>query len=127
MRQNETGPGGIAGTPGASRNLPVFREARVHNLTIAFFAMAAGFAGSGISANLYRLLVKESATSVGRAFYVGVMIFAGPNVLFESAARAWRQKSCSTVAFWLAAALCGYWSFALGLLFMQVGSAIKAL
>lgn len=99
----------------------------MHNLMIAFFAMAAGFAGSGISANLYRLLVKESATSIGRAVYIGVMIFAGPNVLFESAARAWRKKSCSTVAFWLAAALSGYWSFALGLLFMQVGLALRAL
>lgn len=99
----------------------------MHNLMIVFFTMAAGFAGSGISANLYRLLVKESATSVGRAAYVGIMIFAGPNVLFESAARAWRKKSCSTVAFWLAAALSGYWSFALGLLFVQVGLALKAL
>ena len=99
----------------------------MHNLMIVFFTMAAGFAGSGISANLYRLLVRESATSVGRAVYVGIMIFAGPNVLFESAARAWRQKSCSPVAFWLAAALAGYWSFALGLLFVQVGIALKGL
>ena len=99
----------------------------MHDLMVALFCMAAGFAGSGICASLYRLLVKESATSIGRAIYVAVMIFAGPNVLFESAANAWRKKSCSAVAFWLAAALAGYWSLALGMLYVQIGLALKAL
>ena len=99
----------------------------MHNLLVALFAMAAGFAGSGICASLYRLLVKESATSIGRAVYVVVMIFAGPNVLFESAATSWRKKSCSAVAFWLAAALAGYWSLALGMLYIQIGLALKVL
>ena len=64
---------------------------------------------------------------MGRAAYVAVMIFAGPNVLFENAARAWREKSCSARAFWLAAAICGYWSLAIGLLFIQLGLALRAL
>lgn len=99
----------------------------MHNLMVAVFAVAAGFAVSGIIANLYRLLVKDEATSLGRAIYVAVMIFAGPNVLFESAARAWRKKSCSAVAFCLATALVGYWSLALGMLFIQIGLALRAL
>jgi hypothetical protein len=55
------------------------------------------------------------------------MIFAGPNVLFENAAKAWREKSCTAVAFWLAAALCGYWSLAIGLLVIQLGLALRGL
>ena len=40
------------------------------------------------------------------------------------AARAWRSKDCSAVAFWLAAAISGYWSFALGLFVLQVALTI---
>jgi hypothetical protein len=109
---------------GPSRNAG---RLRLHNFLIAFFAMTAGFTASGICANLYRLLVKDTGTSLSRAVYVAVMIFAGPNVLFESAAKAWREKSCSGVGFWLAAALAGYWSLALGMLVIQVGLALKAL
>lgn len=99
----------------------------MHDVLVAVFAMAAGFTASGITACLYRLLVKDSVSSLGRAVYVAVMIFAGPTVLFENAARAWRKKSCSGVAFWLAAALSGYWSLALGLLVIQLGLALRAL
>lgn len=98
----------------------------MHDLTVALFAMTTGFTASGICANLYRLLVKDGASSIGRATYVAVMIFAGPNVLFENAAKAWRQKSCTGVAFWLAAAIAGYWSLALGLLVLQIVIALKA-
>lgn len=102
-------------------------EAGVHDALVALFAMAAGFTASGIAASLYRLVAKDTGSSLGRAVYVVVMIFAGPTVLFENAARAWRQKSCSGVAFWLAAALCGYWSLALGLLVIQFGLALRGL
>jgi hypothetical protein len=127
MRRSAADPNEFAGTVGASAHLLYRKEAGLRNLMIACFAIAAGFTASGISANLYRLLVKDAATSLGRAVYVAVMIFAGPNVLFESAARAWRKKSCSAVAFWLATALVGYWSLALGMLFIQVGLALRAL
>jgi hypothetical protein len=106
--------------------METFRETGVHDVLVALFAMAAGFTASGITASLYRLLAKDSASSLGRAVYVAVMIFAGPTVLFENAAKAWRQKSCSGIAFWLAAALSGYWSLALGLLVIQVGLALRA-
>jgi hypothetical protein len=103
-----------------------FQEVGVHDTLVAIFAMAAGFTASGIISSLYRLLAKDTGSSLGRTIYVAVMIFAGPTVLFENAARAWREKSCSGVAFWLAAALSGYWSMALGLLVIQLGLALKA-
>lgn len=98
----------------------------MHDVTVALYAMAAGFTASGICASLYRLLVKDTASPIGRVTFVAIMIFAGPNVLFENAARAWRQKSCSGLGFGLAAALCGYWSLALGLLVIQVALVLKA-
>lgn len=52
------------------------------------------------------------------------MTVAGPSVLFDNAARAWRGKDCSALAFWIAAAICGYWSFALGLFVLQISLAI---
>ena len=97
----------------------------MHNVGVALFALAAGFAASGIVANGYRILAQEKSSQLGRAAYVAVMIFAGPNVLFENAARAWRDKSCSAGAFWLAAAISGYWSLAIGLLVIQLGTALR--
>ncbi len=99
----------------------------MHDVLVALFAMAAGFTASGIAASLYRLFAKDTSSSFGRAVYVAVMILAGPTILFEHAVRAWREKSCSGIAFWLAAALSGYWSLALGLLVIQFGIALKAL
>jgi hypothetical protein len=97
----------------------------VHDLVVALFALASGFTASGIIANAYRILATDKASSLGRAAYVAVMVFAGPNVLFENAAKAWREKSCTATAFWIAAALSGYWSLAIGLLVIQLGLALK--
>lgn len=97
----------------------------MHDLVVALFALAAGFTASGIIANFYRLVATDTVSSLGRAAYVAVMIFAGPNVLFENAAKAWREKSCSAVAFWVAAAVSGYWSLAIGLLVIQLGIALR--
>jgi hypothetical protein len=97
----------------------------LHSLVVALFATVAGFTASGIIANLYRLIVKQKAeTTPERIVYVAVMTVAGPSVLFDNAARAWRGKDCSAMAFWLAAAICGYWSFALGLFVLQISLAI---
>ena len=52
------------------------------------------------------------------------MVFAGPNVLLENAASAFKAKSCSRTAFWLAAAIAGYWSFAIGLFVMNLSLAL---
>jgi hypothetical protein len=92
------------------------------DLMVALFAMTAGFTASGIVANLYRILVKTKAETLGaRIGYVAVMVAAGPSVLFENAARSWRTKGCSALAFFLAAAISGYWSFALGLFVIEIG------
>ena len=75
----------------------------IHDLYVALFAATAGFTASGIIANLYRLAVKKrKETTISRLTYLIVMIIAGPTVLFNSAANSWREKSCSTFAFWLA-------------------------
>jgi uncharacterized protein DUF6949 len=96
----------------------------LHNAMVALFAMTAGFTVSGIVANLYRLLVKQKEVGLARIGYLAVMVVAGPTVLFDNAARSWRKKSCSAVAFWLAAGVCGYWSLALGLFVLQAALTI---
>jgi hypothetical protein len=95
------------------------------DVMVVLFATTAGFTASGIVANLYRILVKTKAESLSaRIGYVAVMVAAGPSVLFENAARSWRTKACSAVGFFLAAAISGYWSFALGLFVIELGLSI---
>jgi hypothetical protein len=97
----------------------------MHELYVAFFAATAGFTASGIVANLYRLAVKKSAeTTPSRIAYLLVMIFAGPTVLFDNAAKSWHEKTCSSFAFGLAAAIAGYWSFGIGLFVVQLAMAL---
>ena len=92
----------------------------MHGLLIVLFAIAFGFTASGIVANIYRLLAKKPESLKARIVYAGVMVLAGPNVLFENAANSLKAKKCSRIAFWLAAALAGYWSFALGLFLLNI-------
>lgn len=105
--------------PGMHHNLGTY-----HNIVVVLFATTAGFTASGVIANIYKLLAKKPDSTPGRILYLSVMTVAGPTVLFDNAARAWRSKDCSAIAFWLAAAICGYWSFALGLFVLQIGLAI---
>ena len=94
------------------------------DILLVGFATLAGFTASGIFANLYRLLADKPETTGGRIGYIAVMVVAGPNVLFANAATSFRAKSCSGFAFWLAAAISAYWSFALGLFMIQIGLAV---
>jgi len=48
------------------------------------------------------------------------MVVAGPSVLFDNATKSFRAKACPGWAFWLAAAVAGYWSFALGLFVLNL-------
>ena len=98
----------------------------LHDLYVVLFLATAGFTASGIVANVYNLIVKKkkAASSQGRIVYLLVMVLAGPTILFNNAAKAWREKSCSGLAFWLAAAISGYWSLAIGLLVMQIALVI---
>jgi len=95
-----------------------------HDLLVALFLVIAGLTASGIASNLYRLIVGNPAKFGGRGVYFAVMVVAGPSVLFDNAARALRKKECSQFAFWLAAAVAGYWSLALGLFVVAVALAI---
>lgn len=92
----------------------------LHGLLIVLFAIAFGFTASGITANLYKLIAKKPESLKARIVYAGVMVLAGPSVLFENAATSWRSKKCSGIAFWLAAAVAGYWSFAVGLFVLNI-------
>lgn len=95
------------------------------DLMVALFALASGFTASGILANLYRLVVGEKRDSkAARAAYVAVMVIAGPSVLLENAAAKLREKSCSRPAFWLAASISAYWSFAIGLFVLNLSLAL---
>lgn len=96
----------------------------LHDFTVVLFAMTAGFTASGIVANLYRLLAGADSSGFGRTVYYATMVVAGPNVLYENAAKARRDKSCSRLAFWLAAAIAGYWSLALGLFVLDLVLAV---
>ena len=94
------------------------------DILLVAFATLAGFTASGILANLYRMIAKKPETLGGRLGYVAVMVIAGPNVLFENAANSFRAKDCSKFAFWLATSIAAYWSFALGMIVIQVGLAV---
>jgi len=94
------------------------------DVMVVLFAVTTGFTTSGIVSNAYQLVVGTRKEGALRTLYYVVMIVAGPSVLFESAAKARRAKSCSRVAFWLAAAVAGYWSFALGLFVLDFALAI---
>ena len=97
-----------------------FEPGFLHDLMVVLFATTAGFTASGIAANLYRLLAKKPQGLPGRMGYVAVMVVAGPNVLFENATSSFRKKSCSKLAYWMAAAITAYWSFTLGLFVLNI-------
>jgi hypothetical protein len=88
------------------------------------FAVAAGFAASGIAANLYRLVCEQAGvkpeSQTGKLSRWIVMVVAGPNVLFATAYRNLRAKQWKPVQFWVIAALVSYWSLALGLFVIDV-------
>lgn len=94
------------------------------DLMVALFATTAGFTASGILANLYRLVVRKPDTPVAKGAYYVVMVVAGPSVLLENAAAKLKEKSCSKIAFWLAASICAYWSFAIGLFVLNISLAL---
>ena len=96
----------------------------LHEVTVILFALAAGFTASAIVANLYRLVADKPQSNMGKTVYMAVMVVAGPSVLFENAAKSFRAKGCSGWAFWLAAAVAGYWSFAIGLFVLNITLAL---
>jgi len=96
----------------------------LHEVAVILYALAAGFTASAIVANLYRLVADKPQTETGKTVYMVIMVVAGPSVLFENATKAFRAKGCPGWAFWLAAAVAGYWSFALGLFVLNITMAL---
>lgn len=92
----------------------------MHGLIIVLFAIAFGFTASGVTSSIYKLVAKKPESLAARIVYAGVMVVAGPNVLFQNAANSFKAKKCSSIAFWMAAAVAGYWSFVLGLLLLNI-------
>jgi hypothetical protein len=93
----------------------------MHSLLLVFFAIAAGFTASGITANLYRTLGFRAQTPAGRVFRSVVLVIAGPSVIFESAVRGFKARTWKPLAFWCTLAGLMYWSLALGLFVLDVG------
>jgi hypothetical protein len=92
------------------------------DLLLLLFATLGGFALSGIAANLYRLLVRKEKRKP--LLHYGVMVLAGPNVMFGNATSSFRNKKCSRLAYGLAVCVTGYWAFALGLFVIAVAMGI---
>ena len=96
----------------------------MHAFWLVLFSITAGFTASGIVANLYRVCGFTTKTTAGRMFRAVILVLAGPNVLFESAMRGRLSKAWNPVSFWLVTAAVLYWSFALGLMVMEVAISI---
>jgi hypothetical protein len=98
----------------------------MRSVWIILFAMTAGFTASGIVANLYRVCTPSSEKGSSAVLRGIVMIVAGPNVIFETAIRAFVRKEWSPSFFWLVSAGLAYWSLAIGLFILDVAVHIPA-
>ena len=96
----------------------------MQDLWLIFFAIAAGFTASGIIATVYRIAGMDPRTTPGKIARIGIMVFAGPAMLFETAMKGFVERRWAPVFFWLATAGVAYWSLALGLFFIQVARSI---
>jgi hypothetical protein len=96
----------------------------LHDLYVVAFSMVTGFTASGIIANLYKLIFPKAKGSFARTAHIGVMVFAGPSVLFGSTFKAMRAQKSSRGTFWLAAAVSAYWSLVLGLIVLRIAFAL---
>ena len=96
----------------------------MQGLTFVLFAIVAGFTASGLIANLYRVAGVGGAGRAGQILRVGVLIVAGPSVVFEMAIRSLLAKEWSPGAFWLVASLIAYWSLGLGLVVLEIAASL---
>lgn len=91
---------------------------------LALFALAGGLTLSGIVANFYRLVARQPQGRLATWAYYGVMLLAGPSVLFENSTRSFRRKECSRSAYAFAVGIASYWSFVLGLALINASELI---
>ena len=97
----------------------------MHGFMLLLFSLAGGLTLSGIVANVYRMVARKPQTPAATAAYYGVMVVAGPSVLFENSTRSFRQKECSRIAYGFALALACYWAFLIGLAVISVDYWLK--
>jgi hypothetical protein len=96
----------------------------MHNFLLMMFTIAGGLTLSGIVANLYRLMATKPKSGAETWVYYGVMVLAGPSVLFDNAARSFRKKECTRWALIFALGLATYWAMVLGAIVLEVVIAI---
>jgi len=98
----------------------------MHEFIVFLFAIAAGITSSGLIASIYRLVAREPKSKIGTVIHYAVMVIAGPVILVGNSTRSLRKKECSKIAYVMAIALCGYWSFAMGVFILSVWVACRA-
>jgi hypothetical protein len=96
----------------------------MHEVTVFFFAIAAGLTLSGIVANIYKLVARSAKHLPETTLHWVIMVFAGPSVLFENASQSVRTKKCSIPGYCFAIGLSLYWSFAIGLFMLSIYIAV---
>ena len=92
----------------------------MHNLVLVLFTVAGGLTLSGIVANVYRLIATKPKSGGETWVYYGVMVLAGPSVLFDNATRSFRKKECTHWAWIFALSLASYWAMVLGAILLEV-------
>jgi len=92
----------------------------MHPLFVAFLAVAAGFTASGIVASLYRIVARSPQSDREKMVRQIVLVVAGPTVFFNAATRMLMTKELSPLLFSFAVMALSYWSFALGLLILNI-------
>ena len=92
----------------------------MHNFLLMMFTIAGGLTLSGIVANLYRLMATKPKSGAETWVYYGVMVLAGPSVLFDNATRSFRKKECTRMAWMFALGLASYWAMVLGAILLEV-------
>ena len=94
----------------------------MHSLSLFLIVITAGFTASGIIANLYRISGLKLEGTFGDVAWAAIVVFAGPNMIFECAMQGRIQKTWSAMAVWLVVAATCYWSMALGFIVLQLAS-----
>src|SRR5262249_52668022 len=102
------------------------RDPPMKDLWLIFFAIGAGFTASGIVATIYKICGLDPRTTPGKTVKIAIMVVAGPSMLFESAMKGFVDRRWPPVFFWLAAAGVAYWSLALGLFLIDIGTRISS-
>jgi uncharacterized membrane protein YidH (DUF202 family) len=94
---------------------------------ILIFALAIGFVISGIVSNMFGLITDGQSvfhfpvtSDIRRLAVVGILLFAGPHILFRAANRALRVGDWPPAYTFTCFGLCSIWSFVVGFVVLKV-------